>query len=86
MILAMSDRAIRGGLPLALAIIAVWSPYLWHWKLGLNSDSAVPVLMARKILDGELPLYFWGLDYMGAIDSYLAAPVLALFGRELVFV
>jgi hypothetical protein len=73
-------------LALVLGIVAVWSPYLVHWKLGLNSDSAVPVLMARKILDGDRPFYFWGAEYMGAIDSYLAAGVLAVFGRDLVFV
>jgi hypothetical protein len=69
----------------ALAIVALWSPYLVRWKLGLHSDSAVPVLMARHILDGERPLYFWGQPYFGAIDSYLTAGLLALFGRDLVF-
>src|SRR6188508_1705499 len=69
----------------ASAIVALWSPYLARWKLGLNSDSAVPVLMARHMLDGERPLYFWGQPYLGAIDSYLAAGLLALFGRDLVF-
>lgn len=68
------------------AIVAIWSPYLVHWKLGLNSDSSVPVLMARKILDGERPLYFWGQWYLGAVDSYCAAALMALFGRDATFV
>src|SRR5689334_3772305 len=69
-------------LVLGAAIVAVWSPYLVRWRLGLSSDSAVPVLMARHILDGERPLYFWGQPYLGAIDSYLAAALMALFGRD----
>ena len=71
---------------LMLAIVAVWSPYLVRWKLGLNTDVATPILMARAILDGDRPVYFWSAQYMAAVDSYLSAGVLALFGRDLVFV
>ncbi|MFC6017593.1 hypothetical protein ACFP2T_15425 [Plantactinospora solaniradicis] len=43
-----------------------------------NSDEAVSGLVARHVVQGrEFPLFFYGQYYMGALESYLAAPLFA---------
>lgn len=46
----------------------------------LDSDEAVIGLMARHILQGEYPVFFWGQNYMGAFQAYFAAIFFAVFG------
>ncbi len=46
----------------------------------LDSDEAVIGLMARHILHGERPTFFWGQDYMGPFEAYVAALLFLLFG------
>ena len=43
-------------------------------------DTATPGLMAVNILKGEFPLFFYGQQYMGALEAYLAAVMFKLFG------
>ena len=38
-----------------------------------NADEAVVALMARHILQGERPWFFYGQAYMGSLDAYLVA-------------
>ncbi|MFI5274473.1 MAG: hypothetical protein ACHQ4H_15695 [Ktedonobacterales bacterium] len=46
-----------------------------------NSDEATIGLMARHIAyGGAHPVFFYGNDYMGAFEAYLAAPLFRLFG------
>jgi len=45
-----------------------------------NADEAVVALMARHILQGERPLFFYGQAYMGSLDAFLTAVLFALFG------
>ncbi|MCH8338083.1 MAG: hypothetical protein IH858_04430, partial [Chloroflexi bacterium] len=45
-----------------------------------NSDEAVVGLMARHILDGAWPAFFYGQAYMGSLDATLVAIGFALFG------
>lgn len=60
------------------------------WKIGLlwlnlipfNSDEAVVALMARHILTGERPIFFYGQAYMGSLDAYLVAAGFAIFGQQ----
>ncbi len=60
-------------------------------KLGLllagvvpfNSDEAVVALMARHILQGEWPVFFYGQAYMGSLDAFLVAASFALFGQHI---
>ncbi len=47
---------------------------------GLDSDGAIFGLMAIHILRGELPIFQWGLQYMGTIESFVAAPLMLVFG------
>ncbi len=46
----------------------------------LDSDQAVFGLMAMHILRGEFPLFQWGYDYMGTLESFVAAPLMLVFG------
>jgi len=47
-----------------------------------NADEAIVALMARHILAGEHPLFFYGQAYMGSLDAYLVAGIFRLFGTE----
>ncbi len=47
----------------------------------LHGDEAVVLLMARHILQGERPVYFYGQAYMGSLDAYLIALGFALLGE-----
>ncbi len=46
----------------------------------LDADQAVVGLMGMDILQGHLPLMFWGQDYGGSLESIVAAGFFALFG------
>jgi hypothetical protein len=49
----------------------------------LNSDEATSGLVALHVAQGrDFPLFFYGQYYMGALESYLAAPLFALFGSS----
>ena len=50
----------------------------WPW---MNSDEGTMGLMARHIAyQGELPIFFYGQTYMGALEAYIGAPLFFLFG------
>ena len=46
-----------------------------------NADEAIVALMARHILAGELPIFFYGQAYMGSLDAFLVAGVFKLVGN-----
>ena len=47
-----------------------------------NADEAIVALMARHILEGERPVFFYGQAYMGSLDAYLVAGAFRLFGTQ----
>ena len=47
-----------------------------------NADEAVVALMARHILHGEHPIFFYGQAYMGSLDAWLVALAFAVFGAQ----
>jgi 4-amino-4-deoxy-L-arabinose transferase-like glycosyltransferase len=47
-----------------------------------NADEAMVALMARHILQGERPVFFYGQAYMGSLDAYLAAGAFLVFGQQ----
>ncbi|GAB4536657.1 MAG: hypothetical protein Kow0063_22470 [Anaerolineae bacterium] len=49
-------------------------------RMPFESDEAILLLMARHILQGERPLFFYGEAYGGSTDSYLIALFFRLFG------
>lgn len=46
----------------------------------MDSDQAVTGLMARHILGGEFPFFFYGQDYCGSIEAYLVSTLFLFFG------
>ncbi len=50
--------------------------------ISFNSDEAVVGLMARHILQGERPVFFYGQAYMGSLDALLVAIGFYLFGEQ----
>jgi hypothetical protein len=49
----------------------------------LNSDEATGMLMALRASQGHLSLLFSGLNYGGALLSWIEAPLIAVFGLHL---
>ena len=47
-----------------------------------NSDEAIVALMAKHILQGEFPIFFYGQAYMGGLDAYLVALGYLIFGQN----
>lgn len=69
---------------LVLVIALVWKAvWLLLERFPFNSDEAVVGLMARHILLGEKPLFFYGQYYMGSLDAYLIAAGFLLFGAKI---
>src|SRR5688572_11851251 len=69
------------GLSLLGAIgLRIW---LLNRSLGrLDADEAVVGLMARHVLEGEFPTFFWGGQYGGAQEAYLTSLAFAAFGSS----
>lgn len=51
-------------------------------RVPFNSDEAVVALMARHILQGERPIFFYGQAYMGSLDAWLISAGFAVFGQQ----
>src|SRR4051794_25325259 len=71
--LTLSRRAITVAVVAAAGVVLrVW---VYRSSLGTpNSDEAVMGLMARHVLDGEFPTFFWGVSYSGSQEALLAVP------------
>ncbi len=48
----------------------------------MDADQAINGLMARHILLGEFPIFFYGQEYCGSIEAYLVSTVFFLFGSS----
>ncbi len=57
----------------AWLVLGGWMPF--------NSDEAVVALMARHILRGDRPAFFYGQAYMGSLDAFFVAGAFAIFGE-----
>jgi hypothetical protein len=78
-------RARRWLTPAALAALTLAGLVVRLWVLRindeLNSDEVLPGLMALHIARGqELPVFFYGQHYFGALEAYLIAGLFKLFG------
>jgi len=70
-----------GAILIALMGIALKLVFLAAGAFPFNSDEAVVGLMARHILDGQWPAFFYGQAYMGSLDATIAALGFALLGE-----
>lgn len=51
-------------------------------RVPFNADEAIVALMARHILQGERPIFFYGQAYMGSLDAFLVAAGFRLLGEQ----
>ena len=71
---------------LALALAAARGPlHAATRALPVSTDDAIPLLMARHILRGELATILWNQPYNGVLDAYLLAPALLVASPHTVF-
>lgn len=71
------------GLALVLLVALVGRVLLLaSGSVSFHSDEAVVALMARHILQGERPVFFYGQAYMGSLDAWLVAIGFRLFGES----
>ncbi|MGB3700105.1 MAG: hypothetical protein WA997_02450, partial [Anaerolineales bacterium] len=68
--------AVFAALALKIGVLAVQA-------VPFNADEAIVALMARHILQGERPLFFYGQAYMGSMDAFLVAAMFKLIGYQI---
>ncbi len=77
----LARPARHPGLWAALAVgLALKALILITGASTFDADEAIVGLMARHILQGDLPVFFYGQRYMGAIDAYLTVPFFLALG------
>ena len=62
--------------------VAARLPFLLRGDRFFAADEAVEGLMARHVLLGEFPLFFWGQAYKGVPEVYAAALVFSVAGSS----
>ncbi len=58
-------------------------PFVIRYDLEFNGDCAVWYLMAVRVLHGLYPLYFYGHDYEGTLETYILALFFKVFGPSI---
>jgi hypothetical protein len=72
-------------LPLLLCLLIALIVRVWlimHTGGVLDGDEALTGIQAEHILQGERPTYYYGQPYMGSLETYLIAGLLAVFGSS----
>lgn len=78
-----TSRPIWIGLAAVLLIALVGRVLLLASNMvSFHSDEAIVALMARHILQGERPVFFYGQAYMGSVDAWLISVGFALLGES----
>ncbi|HEY7508627.1 MAG TPA: hypothetical protein VIG50_00155, partial [Vicinamibacteria bacterium] len=70
---------------MALALLSRLPLLVATHRLPVSNDDAVPLLMARHLLRGELSTILWNQPYNGALDAYLLAPLLRFASAHAAF-
>lgn len=77
------DIGIDIYLVIALIVLATLARFILiqnNWPV-TNSDEGNMALLARHVAyNGEWPIFFYGLPYMGPVEGYIAAPLFHIFG------
>src|SRR3972149_5366733 len=85
MIIGSSLWRDNAGLLMALALAVVLKALLLALDaFPFNADEAVVALMARHILQGERPVFFYGQAYLGSTDAWLIAGAFLIFGQRVI--
>ena len=81
----MSANWIRRVLPLMAvlgAMAGLRTMLLVSDAVPFNGDEAIVALMARHILAGERPVFFYGQAYLGSTDAWLVAVAFSVLGQS----
>ena len=81
-----ASRKYLGLISIIGAVVVAVALKLWLLlieAIPFNSDEAVVALMARHILQGERPIFFYGQAYMGSLDAWLVAGGFLIFGESI---
>src|SRR5687767_120222 len=78
----MTERRLTIAMAVAVALVLARSAVFLLWEqAAFDSDQAIFGLMAKHIVEGRaFPLFFYGDFYLLAVESWLAAPLFAIFG------
>lgn len=75
-----TEWILAASLLCALVLLRTW-PFVWWPAAHFDSDQAIVGLMAKHISEGRaFPLYYYGQEYMLAVEAWLAAPVMLALG------
>src|SRR5574340_1153431 len=69
--------------PLWLCLLIALALRAWliiHTHGMIDGDEALVGIQAERILQGNFPVYFYGIPYFGSLEAYLAAPIVAITG------
>ena len=77
----LTEKHWIGAIVIALVGLALKLALIASDAFPFNSDEAIVGLMARHILNGQWPAFFYGQAYMGSLDASLAALGFALLGE-----
>ncbi|MBI4970448.1 MAG: hypothetical protein HZC17_01205 [Candidatus Omnitrophica bacterium] len=81
----LSPPAIVDGLIVAaILVIAVILrlPIIFARETLLPGDEVMFGLMAKHILHGQFPIYYWGQSYLGVLEAYVTAVLSLIFGMN----
>ena len=67
----------------ALATIVRFVLIANNWPVTNSDEGNMGLLAMHVAYRGELPIFFYGLPYMGPLEGYIAAPLFHLFGTSL---
>lgn len=82
----MTRRRALAALGVAVAALLARGPlHVVTYGQPVSNDDAIPLLMARHVLRGELSTILWNQPYNGTLDTYLLAPGLAMASAHAVF-
>ena len=81
--IAEPNRWKIGLLGAVFAALALKFGVLAFQAVPFNADEAIVALMARHILQGGRPLFFYGQAYMGSLDAFLVAVMFKLVGYQI---
>lgn len=73
-------------MPIALivaAMVGLKAAILAAGAVPFNGDEAIVALMARHILHGGRPAFFYGQAYLGSADAWLVAIAFSIFGQSI---
>ncbi|MFN8373697.1 MAG: hypothetical protein U0694_12595 [Anaerolineae bacterium] len=76
------SRHLRPLLFVLAAAIMARGALLASNAVSFHSDEAIVGLMARHIVQGERPVFFYGQAYMGSLDAWLVAVGFRLLGES----